>query len=359
MFFTRNNNSHKTSLIQIYKQKCQSESLKYDAEQVKILAELENISSDLSSNSFFKRKTKTQGLYIYGSVGSGKSMLVDVFFHNIDIRKKRKVHFHKFMQEVHDEMHKLKNKESKNLKSKLERVAAKISKENQLLCFDEFQVSDVADALILGQLFAKIFANGTYITVTSNRHPDDLYLGGIQREKFLEFVFLFKEKLMIKPLISAEDYREIKAKEINRRYFYPIDPSNQKLFNQLFKELTENSTALSQELTYKKHKIFLELAVSNICWIDFSRFFSANYAASDYQFIADKYKIIFIDNLNEINPENSDIAKRFINFIDVIYENQVTIFMLSNVKVTELYQGSKLKFEFKRSLSRIYELTGS
>lgn len=350
-----------TPLIQIYEKKCQSEYLKYDAKQADIINELEHLRSEIVNTRFFRfpQKTTSQGIYLYGSVGSGKSMIMDLFYNNVNIEKKSRTHFHNFMQQVHDEIHKWRLLPKKSKESALTYVAKKISQNTKLLCFDEFQVNDVADALILGQLFSKLFKFKTFVIATSNRHPDELYLGGIQREKFLEFVELFKNKLQIKKLVSNLDYRKIALKSLKQTYFYPDNKQNKQTYDDLFKTITANAETSSKTIKYKGRLIHLDNTVDTIAKIKFPELFETNLNSSDYQQIASLFQEIFLTEVRQIDIEESNIAKRFINFIDVCYENKTKLIILAKCPEELIYPNGKFSFEFSRTISRLKEMQSS
>lgn len=328
--------------------------INYDKTQIEIIDHLEKLRKSLEKKnkfSFFSKKTKISGIYIYGSVGRGKSLLMDLFYKYCHVSKKR-IHFHEYLISIHKKLHLLK-KSTKKLKDPLKYIAKEFAKKYQLLCFDEFHVTDVADAMILEQLFRYLFTYNVTIVTTSNRHPKDLYEGGIQREKYLDFVNYITEKMLITELSGIYDYRSQFIAHLNSNYIYPINKQNDKKIADIFAKITSNSKVSSHEFQYLGRKITIAKAASSTAIIDFKEFCIKNYSIHDYQIIAQNFSTIFLTNIPKLSQDELDQVKRFSNLIDIIYDYKINVIFYADCPVQEIYTGKKTSFEFERVISRI------
>jgi cell division protein ZapE len=340
-----------------YNRLVEKKQISYDKVQFKILDDLENLRKQLEKHNkfkFFKKNHYISGIYIYGEVGRGKSLLMDLFFEHCNITKKR-IHFHEYLISVHKELHILR-KTKPNLKDPLKHIAKKFAKSFSLLCFDEFHVTDVADAMILEHLFRYLFKYKVIIVTTSNRHPKELYEGGIQREKYLEFVTYLTSKMLITKLLAKCDYRSKFIANLDSNYIYPINKINDKKIANLFAQLTSNSKISNHEFTHMGRVIMINQAASSTAIINFEEFCIKNYSVNDYQIIAQNFSTIFLINIPKLSFDQLDQLKRFSNLIDIFYDYKTNIIFYAECKIEDIYTQKKGGFEFNRIISRIKEL---
>lgn len=302
---------------------------------------------------FFSEPKKCNSVYIYGGVGCGKSMLMDLFFEVCPIKQKRRIHFHAFMQEVHQFNYQWRKK---NQGSPIPELAKKIRKSTLLLCFDEFHVTDIADAMILGRLFTELFDLGVVMTATSNRHPDELYQGGLQRDLFLPFIKLLKEQVNIYELEAKEDYRLVHLHVLETTYHYPLN-NDAELFMQLgYNELTNHAPMKPETFSVLGRDVTLSAVHGDIALVSFDEICLNPLGAADYLEIARRFNTLMISRIPRFFPENRNEAKRFITLIDILYEHKVKLICTAEVPPLELYTEGDGVFEFQRTASRLMEM---
>ncbi len=340
-----------------YNKLIKTETILSDPAQQELIQLLDKLREHLEQKSswLFAKKFENFGYYIFGDVGRGKSFLMQLFYDNCNCPKKR-IHFHEFMSEIHRKLHHLR-KTKPNLSDPLKTIAHAYAKEIKLLCFDEFQVTDVADAMILERLFRLLFKHKIFIVTTSNRHPSELYLGGLQREKYLEFVEFLTSKLAIFSLDGQQDYRHLKVANLAKKYLYPLNKKNQQKISEIFADLTGNSKTSEHPIKVLGREIIIKEAASSCAYIDFNEFCKKPYASNDFQAIANEFSTIFITNIPKLSSNERDYAKRFVNLIDIIYDKQLDVIFYADCLPEEIYQSGKGKFEFARTVSRITELS--
>ncbi len=292
-----------------------------------------------------------RGLYIYGKVGRGKSMLMDMFFASVAFSRKRRVHFYAFMLEVHDRIHARREEKGDPIRP----VAAEIAQEAALLCFDEFDVDDIADAMILGRLFEALFDAGVVVVATSNRAPDALYEGGLQRERFLPFIDLFKRRLDILELDGQRDYRMVRLSG-RQVYFTPADDNAYRALENIFAELTDNASAGPARLELRGRFVTVPRAAGGVAWFGFEELCGEPLGAADYLALAQRYRTFIVEGIPRLGPENRDRARRFNIFIDTLYEAHGRLVASAAAPPAELYIEGDGSFEFQRTVSRLNEM---
>lgn len=370
-FDSNETNSHISSegdLISAYLKSIEDEELRHDPAQEHVMHELQFIYNEIiqqepeliqkkSLLSFFTDRNKKQdtpaikGLYLYGGVGRGKTHLVDFFFEHLPIQKKMRLHFHRFMQIVHEELAKL-----DSVERPLKHVAKIFSDKAQVLCFDEFHVIDITDAMLLGKLLEHLFDNGLILVTTSNFHPDDLYKNGLQRDRFIPAINLLKQHTKLVEMGGQYDYRSEAFKELGVYYFINDENSEERLEHH-FKllsgvELYEGR----KEIIINKRLIPVKKFAPNIVWFEFDDLCNTARSTEDFTEIASYFKTILISNIPHMDSSLDDAARRFINLIDTFYDMHVNIVVSAAVEPEKIYSGKKLSFEFDRAVSRINEM---
>ena len=301
------------------------------------------------------RKTPPpRGLYLFGEVGRGKSMLMDMFVELAPVGKKRRVHFHAFMQETHARIHAWRQAHPK-AGDPMPAIAKALAKEVTLLCFDEFQVKDIADASILGRLFALLLDAGIVVVATSNRHPDDLYLGGLNRHRFLPFIDLLKARLDLHELGAAKDYRlaRLQARPV---WFSPCGPRARQALDERFDSLTEGVQAAPIALDLKGRSLPVRLAAGGVARLGFADLCVDARGAADYLALAGHFHTVLIDNIPQLEPQKKNEAVRFVTLIDALYEAKVKLIASADGPPQTLYPEGDEAFEFGRTVSRLMEM---
>jgi len=298
-----------------------------------------------------------QGLYLYGGVGRGKSMLMDLFFETAPVERKRRVHFHAFMLEVHERIHKHRQARGKATgpDDALPELARQMADEAWLLCFDEFHVVDIADAMILGRLFTALFDAGVVVVATSNWAPDLLYKDGLQRELFLPFIALLKEKLDVMALDGPTDYRldRLKGTPV---YYWPLGPATDKTIKQLFATLIDGAHAAPTHLLVQGRRVDIACAAKGVAWVNFWELCGKPFGAADYLAIATHFHTVLVDDVPTLKDDRRNEAKRFMTLIDALYEHKVNVVVAADGPPERLYPKGQHAFEFERTVSRLMEM---
>ncbi len=298
-----------------------------------------------------------RGLYLYGGVGRGKSMLMDLFFDAAPVARKRRVHFHEFMLEIQDRLHRRRRESRKGgrVDDLLPAVAADIADEARLLCFDELHVVNIADAMILGRLFEALFARGAIMVATSNWPPDRLYEGGLQRQLFLPFIELLKAKLDVLHLEAAQDYRLARLMTM-QVWRTPLGPAATRALDRAFEALTDGAEAAPARLTVKGREVPVPRAAHGVARFPFDALCREARAAADYIAIADAYRTVLIDDIPRFKPDEKNPVKRFAILIDTLYERKVKLLASAAGAPQDLYRGTHIAMEFQRTVSRLMEM---
>ena len=297
----------------------------------------------------FGRRSPPRGLYIHGSVGRGKSMLMDAFYSQLPYRRKRRVHFHAFMQSIHRELAALKQETDP-----LVHVAEKLARDVRVLCFDEFHVSDIGDAMILARLLETMFARGIVFVVTSNYRPDALYPNGLQRERFLPAIELIKNNLDIIELDGATDHR-LRSLEQLDLYHSPLGPGADEALLRSFTTLASGAPR-SAAIAVNGRKIQSRSASSGIGWFEFAELCGTARSQSDYLELAKRFHTIMLANVPRMTAEHASEARRFTWLIDVLYDQRVNLIMSAAAPMADLYRNGPNSHEFPRTVSRLREM---
>ncbi|KAF2275677.1 mitochondrial ATPase [Westerdykella ornata] len=282
-----------------------------------------------------------QGLYMYGDVGSGKTMLMDLFYETLppNIKRKTRIHFHAFMQGVHKDLHKMKIQHGNDIDA-IPFVAANIAERSSVLCFDEFQCTDVADAMILRRLIESLMAHGTVIVTTSNRHPDDLYKNGIQRESFIPCINLLKSRLEVINLDSQTDYRKI-PRPPSGVYHHPLDAAATHHAERWFRFLGDPENDPPHRAVHQVwgRDIVVQRASGKCAWFTFNEIIGSARGAADYLELMRHYEAFIVTDVPGMSHKTRDLARRFITFIDAIYESRAKLVMTTAVPITSLFMS--------------------
>ncbi|MCJ9672480.1 MULTISPECIES: cell division protein ZapE [unclassified Neorhizobium] len=306
------------------------------------------------------RPREIRGLYVHGSVGRGKTMLMDMFFKKAPTTKKRRAHFHEFMADVHNRIHdhrqKLKRGETKQA-DPVPPVAAALFAEAELLCFDEFSVTDITDAMILARLFTELFGLGCVLVATSNVAPDDLYRDGLNRGLFLPFIVLLNRYVDVVTLDSPNDYRMQKLASLPV-YVTPLDARADAAMESAWHQVTEGEKAAPAEIPIKGRSIHVPSAAGRAARFDFKDICGKPLGASDYLALAHRFDAIFVEHVPQLGPEKRNETKRLINLVDTLYDHTVRLY----VSAATAPEGILLErkgtegFEFDRTISRLFEM---
>jgi len=300
----------------------------------------------------FSKKSNKLGFYLQGDVGVGKTMILNFFYENFNQTKQR-LHFNEFMISFHDFIYQYKN--SKKING-IDKFVDKLKLKYKLIYFDEFQVTNIVDAMILGNLFKKIFNANIKVIFSSNIKINDLYKEGLQRDQFIPFIKIMKTKCSEQTLFIKADYRKSQNKD-NDRYLYPLNEITSFKINKLFRKLTKDKNKKQKDLLIKGRKFVIKDYYEGIVRFDFNDLCNKNIGAEDYIKIAEECKYIIIENLPNFDENNSNQQQRFITLIDIIYEKKVNLAISSVSILNKLTSANSLSKPFKRTISRLYELT--
>ena len=302
----------------------------------------------------FKKKENITGFYLQGNVGVGKTMILNFFYENFN-QTKHRLHFNEFMINFHDFIFQNKNDEKGNT---IDKFVTKLKRKYKLIYLDEFQVTNIVDAMMLGGLFKKIFDENIKVIFSSNVKINDLYKDGLQREQFIPFIKIMKKNCIEQTLTIKEDYRKSHNKN-NDNYLYPLNEITSFKINKLFRKLTKNKIKEEKFLLIKGRKFSIKNYYEGVVRFNFNDLCNKNIGAEDYIKIADICKYVLIENLPNFNDNNSNQQQRFITLIDIIYEKKVNLIISSDSNLNKLTSANNLREPFKRTLSRLYELTSS
>jgi cell division protein ZapE len=356
-------NPKQLSPKQVYQSRLDSGDLKPDEAQARAVDELTRLYDEMlvykpKRGWFTKRVEPPAGVYFYGGVGRGKSMLMDLFMGCLpDSISVERVHFHEFMISVHDYIHERRSDESirQGADESIPLFAARISERVRVLCFDEFHVVDIADAMILGRLYRCLFEQGVVIVSTSNWAPDDLYSNGLQRDRFEPCIALIKEKMHVFHLNSPHDYRTQFLME-EGSYFYPLKKDATQHMDAVFAGLTDGVEPQSDTLDVKGRKIEVSACAKGVARFTFKQLCDQPLGAEDYLKICETYHSVLLEGVPKMKNKNRNELKRLMNLIDVLYENKTRLVMSADALPEKLYSGKDHAYEFERTISRLQEM---
>jgi cell division protein ZapE len=292
------------------------------------------------------------GLYIFGEVGRGKSMLMDLFFASAPVEAKRRVHFHAFMLEVHHALHRWRKEANGD---PIPPLASAIAAGTRLICFDEFQVTNIADAMLLGRLFESLLDEGLVVVATSNHAPDDLYAGGLQRDRLLPFIDLLKARLDLLELGGATDYRRRRIHDL-ALYHTPLSPRAEQALAEAFAQLTDHATPVATTLAVQGRSVPVAKSAKRVAWFHFDELCRKALGAADYLAIATHFETVILDGIPKLRIEERNEARRFMTLIDALYEHRAHLIAAAADAPDRLYPSGDGAFDFRRAASRLIEM---
>ncbi len=345
--------------------------LHYDAAQEKIAQRLTLLNQELASYKprslpFFKKPPRPRGVYLWGSVGRGKSMLMDIFYKTAPLSHKKRLHFHAFMQDVHERLDRVRqgthmpqnhhrHGRKKESEDPVDPVARGLMNEFKLLCLDEMDIKDIADAMLVGRLFTSLFSYGLILITTSNRPPQDLYKNGLNRALFLPFTDLLDSNVDSLCLDGETDYRR-QAPEDQKIYLTPLDRQARSDMEALWTLWTQGAHEDSMPLSFKGRKLFVPRMAGTCARFTFEEIFEAPLGIADYLALAAHFDMVFVEGMPLLGPDQRNAARRFILLIDALYETGGALVLSAAGSPDMLYREGLEAFEFQRALSRLKEM---
>lgn len=350
-------------VLQVYERELAQAEISPDPAQRVVAERLDALAQALEAKAatsgiigaFLKRTVRhepVRGLYIYGSVGRGKTMLMDLFFEEVAVRAKRRSHFHEFMADVHERIGEARISVPGD---PIPHVAAQIGKEARLLCFDELHVTDIADAMILGRLFQGLFAAGTTVVATSNAHPSQLYKNGLNRQLFVPFIQHLEMQMDVVALDAVKDYRLEKLSG-TPLYFAPLSAQAKASMDAHWARLTGGHAPKPQTIEFKGRKLVVPQASMGVARISFEDLCDRPLGSLDYLHLAHAFHTIMIDDIPKLSKERRDVARRFINLVDTLYDNGNSLIASAEAEPHELYPAGPGADLFERTVSRLMEM---
>jgi cell division protein ZapE len=291
-----------------------------------------------------------RGLYFWGGVGRGKTYLMDAFFESLPFERKLRAHFHRFMQRIHRELRALAGE-----KNPLQLIARKIAGEARVICFDEFFVTDITDAMILGTLFEALFGHGVTLVATSNIVPDNLYKDGLQRARFLPAIELVKRHTLVLNVDGGTDYR-LRALEQAELYHHPLDAAAETSLRASFEALAPEPGTADRVLEIEGRPVRARWLADDVAWFDFAELCDGPRSQNDYIELAREFHAVLVGGVPQLGADKDDQARRFINMVDEFYDRNVKLVLAAAVPLERLYSGGRLSFEFERTRSRLLEM---
>lgn len=352
-----------------YQARLEAGELAPDPAQAEAAMRLDRLASTLSNRKrpgLFSAPERLRGLYLWGGVGRGKSMLMDLFFSQAQVTTKRRVHFHEFMAQVQDRLDAWRKMDDQQRRRSPWRVrsagndpippvAKQIASQAGLLCFDEFQVTQIADAMVLGRLFDRLFDHGVTVVATSNRHPDDLYKDGINRQLFLPFIERLKTECDILELAAIRDYRLDRLTEAPV-WYKPLGPESDRALDKAWQRLTSGAAPQPMSLTVKGRRLDVTRFAAGVARFTFAELCTRPLGPLDYLAIAGSFHTLILEGIPRLSPDRRNEAARFVSLVDALYEAKVKLIASADAEPRELYPAGDGAFEFERTASRLFEM---
>ena len=343
------------NLEEKFKTYCNFENLEVNQNQLLVIKKLHDYHQKNFKSfflNFFSKENSKMGFYLYGGVGVGKTMIMDFFFNQLDEKKKR-LHFNEFMLKFHNFVHESKDKKEQNI---INLFVKDLKSKTSLVYFDEFQVTNIVDAMILGKLFEEIFKENIKIILTSNTKISELYKDGLQRDQFKPFIKIMEEKSFEYELKIEDDYRKSKENQ-KQRFFFPLNNETNFKINKFFRTITRDKKKLNQVLNIKGRDFHIKRYYEGISRFDFKELCDQNLGGEDYLEIVKISNFIVIENIPQFKDVNSNQQHRFITLIDIIYDKNIPIAVTANQNLDQFSSSQSLEKQFKRTISRLYKLT--
>ncbi len=296
------------------------------------------------------RRPGVRGLYFWGGVGRGKTRIVDAFFDSLPLDRKLRIHFHRFMQRVHHELKML-----KNIENPLHKVADGFARQARVICFDEFHVSDITDAMLLSGLLEALYERGVTLVATSNQHPDNLYAGGLQRDRFLPAIELLKQHCQVINVDSGIDYR-LRFLDSAEIFHYPLDERAGQVLETAFTHLAPDTGNTGAQIEIEGRNIQTVRCADGVVWFEFRAICDGPRGPADYIELARLFQTVLIANIPQLGEDQNDQARRLMTLVDEFYDRNVKLIMTAAVPVGVLYVGKRLASSFERTISRLVEM---
>ncbi|MFT7722091.1 MAG: cell division protein ZapE [Roseateles sp.] len=347
-----------TQVTELYQQTLAERGFKADPAQLRAVAALQRCQDEWAAykarraNAFAKllsRPPIPRGVYMYGGVGRGKSFLMDCFFQAVPLTRKTRLHFHEFMREVHRELQDL-----KGIADPLEELGKRIARRFRLICFDEFHVADVTDAMILHRLLDALFRNRVSIVTTSNFHPDELYPNGLHRDRILPAIELLKTQMEVISVDNGTDYRQ-RTLEDMKLYLTPLNDATEAALTQAFESLAEAQDEDSK-LMIEHRALYARRRAGGVVWFDFATLCGGPRSQNDYLELASQFHTLILSDVPEMPVRLASEARRFTWLVDVLYDRRVKLIISAAVPAEQLYTDGPLAHEFPRTVSRLHEM---
>ncbi len=340
-----------------YRRRLAEGELTPDADQARAAERLDRLAQELARwrpGGWLRRAEPPLGVYLWGPVGRGKSMLLDLFFETAPVARKRRVHFHEFMQARHAFLREARARGA-GQDQLIAEAAKAVADQARLLCFDELQVTDIADAMILGRLFERLFEEDVVVVATSNRPPDDLYKNGLNRQLFLPFIAAIKQRLDIVEIAGPQDFRlqQLMAAPV---YYAPLGPAAEEAMERAWKRLTAGAAPQHVTLDVGGRTLRVEREAAGVARFSFEELCARPLGAADYLEIAEHFHTVLLENIPRLTPAMREEAARFRTLIDALYEAKVKLVASADAPPHELYPAGDQSFEFERTASRLVEM---